>query len=305
MRPRDTPRAIPERPIGGVRSAFIAVSLALAVTPRLGAAAPVAPAATVFGQTGTATVNSADVLPSGRSRVGLITHRASGGAGNRVDLLLGDAVTSDTVTVLRGALTLGLPGNIEVAITAPYANVETDDVSMDGPGDATLSAKQRLWDQRGWRPAAAVSASWIAETSRHVELGSVTTNGYLATMAGELNLVSGEHTWSVLTELGGFWRDPGHPESDSSLVYGVAIVIPLAQAGLLEDTGEFQFIAEASGTSARRSLSREPDDALSFVPGFRYLANSWGVSANGVFTSYERTGKKDGAGGLLEVYVLF
>jgi hypothetical protein len=279
--------------------------LALAVTPQLGAAAPVAQASTVFGQTGTATVNSADVLPPGQSRVGLIAHRASGSAGNRVDLLLGDDVAIDTVTILRGALTLGLPGNIEVAVTAPYANVETDEVSTDRPGDATLSAKRRLWDQRGWRPAAAVSASWIGETSRHVAVSSVTTNGYLVTMAGELGLVSGERTWSVLAEMGGFWRDPGRFESDSSLVYGVAVVIPLARAGLLEDIGEFQFIAETSGTSARQSLSHESDDALSFIPGFRYLADSWGVTANGVFTSYERTGKKDGAGGLLEVYVAF
>jgi hypothetical protein len=284
---------------------LLAVSLHDATTSTDAAASPIAPAATVLGQTGSATVNSADVLPPGRSRVGLIAYRGSGSVGNRVDLLLGDEVNSDTATILRGALALGLPGNIEVAVTAPYANVETDDVSTDGLGDATLSAKRRLWVQRGWRPAAAVSASWIAETSSHFEVSSVTTNGYLATMAGELGLVSGERTWSVLAELGGFWRDPGRPESDSSLVYGVAIVVPLARAGLLEDTGEFQFFAEASGTSARLSVSHEPDDALSFVPGFRFLADSWGVAASGVFTSYERTGKKDSAGGLLEAHVAF
>lgn len=300
-----TPRLNTHRPSRGFRSALIAASLALAVTPRLGDAAPFASASTVSGQTGTATVNSAEVLPSGRVRVGLITHRASGSVGNRVDLLLGPDAASDTVTVLRGALTMGLPGRIEVAVTAPYTNVETDAVSTDGPGDATFSAKERLWDQRGWRPAAALSASWIAETARRIELGSVTTNGYLVTMAGDLSLLSGERAWSVLAELGGFWRDPGRPESDSSLVYGVAIVVPLARTGLLEDTGEFQFIAEASGTSARRSVAHEPDDALSLVPGLRYLSDSWGVTTSGVFTRYERTGKTNGAGGLLEFHVAF
>jgi hypothetical protein len=89
------------------------------------------------------------------------------------------------------------------------------------------------------------------------------------------------------------------------LLYGVAIVVPLVRAGLLEDDGEFQFIAEGSGTSARRSTKHEPDDSLSLVPGFRFLADSWGVTISGVFTTYERTGKEDGAGGLLDVHVVF
>jgi hypothetical protein len=230
---------------------------------------------------------------------------ASGSAGNSVDQLLGDDVSIDTVTMVRGTLTIGLPGKVEVAVTAPYTNVESDDVSRDGLGDTALSAKHRLWDQSGWLPAAAVSASWIAETSRHPELRSVTTNGYRATMSGELGLVAGERPWWVVAELGGFWRDPGRPESDSSLLYGLAIVVPLIRAGLLEDDGELQFIAEGSGTSARRSVTHEPDDSQSFVPGFRYLAESWGVTISGVFTTYERTGKENGTGGLLDVHIVF
>jgi hypothetical protein len=207
--------------------------------------------------------------------------------------------------MVRGTLTIGLPGKVEVAVTAPYTNVESDDVSRDGLGDTALSAKHRLWDQSGWLPAAAVSASWIAETSRHPELRSVTTNGYRATMSGELGLVAGERPWWVVAELGGFWRDPGRPEADSSLLYGLAIVVPLVRAGLLEDDGELQFIAEASGTSARRSITHEPDDSLSMVPSFRYLADSWGMTISGVFTTYERTEKEDGTGGLLNVHVVF
>jgi hypothetical protein len=286
-------------------SGFLGVLFALALSPDLGVAAPFSSASTVLGQTGTVTVSSPDVLPPSQVRVGLIAHLASGSAGNSVDLLLGDDVTIDTVTMLRGMLTVGLPGEVEVAVTAPYTNVETDDVSSDGLGDTGLSVKRRLWDQSGWRPAAAVSASWIAETNRHSELSSVSTNGYRATMSGELGLVSRERPWWVVAELGGFWRDPGRPESDSSLLYGLAIVLPLIRAGLLEDDGELQFIAEGSGTSARQSVAHEPDDSLSFVPGFRYLADSWGVTISGVFTTYERTEKENGTGGLLDVHVVF
>ncbi|MFZ5876362.1 MAG: hypothetical protein ACOYXU_08130 [Nitrospirota bacterium] len=222
-----------------------------------------------------------------------------------MDMLLGEDVASETVTMLRGALTLGLPGKVELAVTVPYAKVEADDVSKDGPGDTALSAKRRLWDQNGWRPAAAVSATWIAETARSSELSSVSTSGYRAAMSGELGLVSRERPWWVVAELGGFWRDPGRPESDSSLIYGVAIVVPVTRVGLLEDDGELQFVAEASGTSARRSAAHEPDDAVSFVPGFRYLADSWGLTASGVLTTYERTGKENGTGGLLGAHFVF
>jgi hypothetical protein len=259
----------------------------------------------VLGHTGIVAVNSTDVLAPGEVRAGIAALLATGSGGNRVDLLLDDAANRDHGMTVRAALAWGLPRGIETAVTVPYSNNKTNNVSTDGLGDATVSAKLRLWNQRGWRPASAVSASWIAETSREPGVSSVTTNGYLATMATQLNLITGEWAWTIIAELGGFWRDPGRPESDSSLVYGVAGVVPLARTGLLEDTGEMQFIAEVNGSSARRSLAHEPDDAVSFAPGFRYLAQSWGVTVTGVYTSYERPTRDAGAGGLVAFHAVF
>ncbi|MFZ5861975.1 MAG: hypothetical protein ACOYXR_03890 [Nitrospirota bacterium] len=287
------------------RFTLLLLLLAIAATPRPGTAGPFAPAPTVLGYTGAITVNSPEVLAPGQGRVGLMAYGASGSVGNRVDILLGEDPAADALTQIRWAVAVGLPARIEAAVTAPYVNVQANDVSTDGVGDTTLSVKHRVWNQRGWRPALAASATWVGETADKLEIGSVSTNGYLATLSGELDLASGEHRWSVVTELGGFWRDPGRPESDSALVYGVAVVVPLGRAGLLEDAGELQLIAEASGTSARRSAAHEPDDALSFVPGIRFLADSWGVTAGVVVTNFERTGKESGAGGLVDVYVTF
>jgi hypothetical protein len=259
----------------------------------------------VLGHTGVVALNSTDVLAPGAIRAGIGAIFATGNGGNRVDLLLDDDASRDRGMTARASLAVGIPGAIEAALTVPYSNNETGNVSTDGLGDVTVSAKLRLWAQRGWRPATAVSVSWIPETARKPEVRSVTTNGYLATMSTQLGLITGDWTWTILGELGGFWRDPGRAESDASFIYGLAGVVPLTRTGLVEDTGELQLIAEVNGSSARRSLAHEPDDAVSFAPGFRYLAPSWGVTVTGVFTSYERPTKNAGSGGMMTFHAVF
>jgi hypothetical protein len=287
--------------------ALFAVSVTMAATPGIGAAAPppFAPAFTVLGHTGVVTVTSTDVLAPGQLRAGISALAATGSGGNRVDLLLNDDPNRDLGTTVRAAIALGLPGRIEAAVTVPYSNIETNNVSTDGLGDTTVSAKLHMSDQLNWRPATAVSATWIAETARGTGVSSVTTNGYLATVSTQLGLISGDWTWTIMAEVGGFWRDPGRSESDSSLVYGVAGVIPLLQTGLLEDSGELQLLAEVNGTSARTNVDHDADDVVSFAPGLRYLTERWGITATGVFSAYEQGDKASGSGGSVALHVAF
>lgn len=282
--------------------------LASAGAHRVAAAAPnplFASAPAVLGQTGVVSITSADVLSRWQTRVGITTSLASGSGGNRFDLLLTDIASLDKVLAFRGSLALGLPGNVEAAVTVPYLRVEHGDEITDGIGSATVSAKLRVRDQSRWIPAAAVSASWIADTGDHVAVSSVSTNGYVATVSAQLAVGDSEWAPTIVVELGGFWRDLGRPESDSSLLYGVAGVVPFARTGLLGDTGEYQLIAEVAGTATRRSVTQEPDDTSSLALGIRYLAEGWGVTATGLLGKYELDGKKNSSGGLLEWHVTF
>ncbi len=276
--------------------------------PSVAAAAPdllFAPAPSVFGQTGVVSVNSAEVLSPWKARVGIMASLATGSGGNRFDLLLTDQASRDKVLALRGSLALGLPRNVEAAVTVPYAHVEIGDQDTDSIGSMTVSTKLRVRDQSGWMPATAVSASWIADTGRQVATSSVSTNEYLVTVSTQVAVGDPEWASTIVAELGGFWRDPGRPEADSSLVYGVAGVVPLGRTGLLEDTGEYQFLAEVNGTSTRQDVTQEPDDTLSVATGFRYLGESGGVTAVGILSRYEGDAKKRSAGGLVEWHVVF
>ena len=265
-----------------------------------------APAPAVLGQTGVVSISSADVLSPWQARVGIQTLLATGSGGKRFDLLLTDPASLDKVLAFRGSLALGLPRNVEAAVTVPHASVELGSESTRGLGSMTVSTKLRLRDQSGWIPATAISASWIADTGRrYTATSSISTNGYLATVSTQVAVGDPEWASTIVAELGGFWRDLGRPEADSSLVYGIAGIVPLARTGLLEDTGEYQFIAEVTGTSSRRDVSQQPDDAVSFAPGFRYLAEAWGMTATGLITSYERDAKKRSTGGVVEWHVVF
>jgi len=259
---------------------------------------------TVLGQTGAVTVNATDVLAPWKSRLGISTSLAAGSAGNRFDLLLTDAASLDQVFTLRGALALGLPGGLEAAITLPYVKGESDQSSTQGVGSLTMSAKWSVMDQSGWIPGVALSTSWITDTGREIGTSSVTTNGYLASVSAQLGLASGDWAWTILAEAGGFWRDPGRTESNSSLEYGVAGIVPLGRTGFSEETGEFQFVAEINGTSARQDVTGQPDDATSFAPGLRYMTKRWGASATGTFTTYEQGAKKSSAGALVEFHIV-
>lgn len=299
--------------IGHPMRTVLLVILALGVPaeaghPRVAAAASdllFAPAPSVLGQTGVVAVNSAEVLFPWQARVGITTSMAAGSGGNRFDLLLTDTASRDKVLALRGSLALGLPRHVEAAVTVPYIHTEIGDEATDGLGSMTVSIKRRIRDQSGWMPATAVSASWTADTGRQVATSSVSTNGYLATVSTQYAVGHREWASTIVAELGGFWRDLGRPESDSSLVYGVAGIVPLARTGLLEDMGEYQFLAEVNGTSTRENVTQEPDDVLAVAAGCRYLAETWGVTAVGILTLYEGEAKKRSAGGLVEWHVVF
>ena len=260
---------------------------------------------TVLGQTGAVTVNSTNVLSPWQSRLGISTLLASGSGGNRFDLLLTDPASQNQVFDLRGGLALGLPGRLEAAVTIPYLKVDSDQASTAGLGNLTVSAKWNVRDQADWVPGIALSASWIDATSHELGTSSVTTNGYLASVATQLALVSGDWAWTMMAEVGGFWRDPGRPESSSSLEYGVAGIVPLSRTGFTEETGEIQLIAEINGTFARRDVTGRPDDATSFAPGLRYVTRAWGATATGTVTTYEQGAKDSSAGALVEFHVVF
>ncbi len=288
----------------GVTSALTPSGAAAASDPT---AAVFAPAPSVFGQTGVVVLNSAEVLSPGQARVGIMASLAAGSGGNRFDLLLTDITSRDKAATLRGSLALGFPQHVEAAVTVPYAHVERGDEVTDGIGSMTVSTKLRVRDQSGWLPATAVSASWIADTGRgrQVATNSISTNGYLVTVSTQVAVGDSEWASTIVAELGGFWRDLNRPEADSSLVYGLAGIVPLARTGLLEDTGEYQFLAEVNGTSTRQDVTQEPDDTFSVATGFRYLGEAGGMTAVGIVSLYEGDAKKRSAGGLVEWHVVF
>jgi hypothetical protein len=207
---------------------------------------------------------------------------------------------------VRGFLALGFPARIEAALTVPYVNVRINGDSTEGVGDLVLSAKWKAAEQRGWIPATALSVSWITEAASKPLLGTVSTNGYLATVSSQLTLVNlADRSWSMAGEVGGFWRDPGRPEAGSALVYGVGVIVPLVETGLYAETGELQLVAEVAGTSALEDQARQPGDSLSWVGGLRYLTEQWGLTATGLMTTYEADSKKNNIGGLLSLAVTF
>ncbi len=260
---------------------------------------------TVLGHSGVVLVSNADVLSPWKTRVGVSGLLLNGSSGNRLDLLASSQPDPRVLNV-RGFLALGFPARIEAAVTVPYVNVRVDGDSTEGVGDMVLSAKWKAAEQRGWIPATALSASWITETASKPALSSVSTNGYLATISSQLSLVnSADWSWSIVGEVGGFWRDPGRPEAGSALVYGGAVIVPLVEPDVYAETGELQLVAEVAGTNALEDQARQPDDSLSLVGGFRYLTEHWGISATGVSTTYEAESKKSSVGGLLSVSATF
>jgi hypothetical protein len=270
------------------------------------AASEFAPAPSVLGQTGTFTLNSPELLEPWRTRASVAASVASGNGGNRFDLLASDPGADATVFGVRASLALGLPHDMELAVTIPYLQLDVNDVSTDGAGDLTVSGKLQLRDQDGWMPAAAIVAAWVTETARESAIASVTTEGYLATVSAQLTFVAGrDFVWTMLAEAGGFWRDPGRPESDSSLVYGVAGIVPLLSTGMYLATGELQWLLEISGTESRGDLAGRPDDSLSWASGFRYLRPSGGLTVAGVYTAYQAPQKDQSLGALATVHVAF
>ncbi len=261
---------------------------------------------TVLGQTGTLTISSPDLLDPWKVRAAVGAAIATGSTGNRFDGLLVDAGAEATSRLVRGALALGLPYHLEIAVTVPYLRLDVNDVSTDGPGDVTVSGKLRLRDQKEWAPAAAASVSWITETSRQSALTSVTTNGYLGTLSVQLALiVPPDWQWTVVAEAGGFWRDPGRPESDSSLVYGLAGYVPIGVTGFYISTGELQWLVEYSGTGFRNDLTGQSNDAMSWASGLRYLREHMGISVAGVYTAYRAPGTDSSLGATVTWYVAF
>jgi hypothetical protein len=260
---------------------------------------------TVLGHSGGVLVSNADVLSPWKTRFGMSGLYSSGGSGNRLDLLASSQPDSRVLNV-RGFLAMGFPAGIEAAVTVPYVNVRVDGDSTEGSGDLVLSAKWKAAEQRGWIPATALSISWITETASEPMLSTVSTNGYLATVSSQLTLVNAaDRPWSMVGEVGGFWRDPGRPEAGSALVYGVGVIVPLVATGLYAETGELQVVAEVAGTNALEDQATQPDDSLSLVWGFRYLTEHWGITATGVSTTYEAESKKNGIGGLVGLSATF
>ena len=285
---------------------FIVTFASWPLDPGVGSAAePGSAPPTVLGHSGVVLVSNADVLSPWKARVGVSGLLLSGSSGNRLDLLASSQPDPRVLNV-RGVLALGLPARIEAAVIVPYVNVRVDGDSTEDVGDLVLSAKWKAAEQRGWIPAMALSVSWITETASKPVLSSVSTNGYLATVSSQLSLVnSADWSWTMVGEVGGFWRDPGRPEAGSALVYGVAVIVPLVETDLYAETGELQLVAEVAGTNALEDQARQPDDSLSLVGGLRYLTEPWGLTVTAVSTTYEAESKKNSVGGLVSVSMTF
>lgn len=276
------------------------------MNPGVGSAAePGSAPPTVLGHSGVVLVSNADVLSPWKTRFGVSGLLVNGSSGNRLDLLASSQPDPRVLNV-RGFLALGFPARIEAAVTVPYVNVRVDGDSTEDVGDLVLSAKWKAAEQRGWIPATALSVSWITETASEPALSSVSTNGYRATVSSQLSLVnSADWSWSMVGEVGGFWRDPGRPEAGSALVYGVAVIVPFVETGLYDKTGELQLVAEVAGTNALKDQARQSDDSLSLVGGLRYLTEPWGLTVTGVSTTYEAESKRNSVGGLLSLSMIF
>jgi hypothetical protein len=310
--------------VGIIRRALV---IALAVACRVGldgsasAAETCRCTATTWGLSGGVLVDSTDVLPAGVVRFGVSALTTRGGSGNRLDGLDEPGDDQITATVTRGNVAVGLRGDTELAITAPYVHLTPEGASgTGGRGDIALSFKQRMWEGASQWPSAAFSASYVGATAaRDRPVRTVTHDAYRTSLV--LQSERPVHarfvdTVAVTADVGGLFKDPLRVEHDEILLFGlgVSLRLPERMGGLFDRdtglfgrdaTGRYVFAVEAVGTRFRGDRAPTYDDSISVIAALRYTASHWGLMVSGHSTTYSRDTKQHATGGSILGSVAF